>query len=138
MDKTAQYQLNQWAPSDRVLREDFNKDNQKLETALSTIRNEIPQIKIGTYVGTGLAGSEHKNSLTFDFKPRLVLILAPENPHYQFLILPDHNTGSCFVVGANQDSITVRWDHNTVSWWHYDRPYFQLNESGKTHYYFAI
>ena len=34
MNKTANYQLNQWAKSDRVLMEDFNADNVKLDAAL--------------------------------------------------------------------------------------------------------
>ena len=31
---TKNYQLNQWDAADRVLREDFNRDNQKIDTAL--------------------------------------------------------------------------------------------------------
>ncbi len=34
MDKTTHYQLNQWAPEDRILRTDFNADNAKLDQAL--------------------------------------------------------------------------------------------------------
>lgn len=34
MNHTQTYQLNQWDPDDRILREDFNADNQKLESAL--------------------------------------------------------------------------------------------------------
>ena len=37
MTKTEHYQLNQWAPTDRVLREDFNEDNRKIEEALGGI-----------------------------------------------------------------------------------------------------
>ena len=35
MQQTEQYQLNQWELADRVLMEDFNADNAKLETALA-------------------------------------------------------------------------------------------------------
>ena len=34
MKYTKNYQLNQWDAADRVLREDFNRDNQKIDTAL--------------------------------------------------------------------------------------------------------
>ena len=34
MKYTEHYQLNQWDAADRVLREDFNRDNQKIDTAL--------------------------------------------------------------------------------------------------------
>ena len=34
MTKTTNYQLNQWAKSDRILMEDFNADNEKIDAAL--------------------------------------------------------------------------------------------------------
>jgi len=34
VNKTNPYQLNQWEPTDRILREDFNRDNVNLENAL--------------------------------------------------------------------------------------------------------
>ena len=37
MRQTTNYQLSQWDASDRILREDFNADNAKLDAALSTI-----------------------------------------------------------------------------------------------------
>ena len=35
MNQTSNYQLNQWDAADRILREDFNADNAKIETALA-------------------------------------------------------------------------------------------------------
>ena len=35
MNKTQNYQLSQWEKSDKVLMEDFNEDNRKIEKALS-------------------------------------------------------------------------------------------------------
>ena len=37
MEQTNNYGLNQWDQQDRILREDFNADNAKIEAALSTI-----------------------------------------------------------------------------------------------------
>ena len=34
-NQTANYQLNQWEPTDQVLRTDFNADNAKLDAALA-------------------------------------------------------------------------------------------------------
>ena len=34
MTKTTNYQLNQWAKSDRIMMDDFNADNEKIEAAL--------------------------------------------------------------------------------------------------------
>ena len=42
MTKTEHYQLNQWEPTDRVLREDFNADNRKIEAALAA----VPPVKL--------------------------------------------------------------------------------------------
>ena len=38
MKYTEHYQLNQWDAADRVLREDFNADNRKLDAALTDIK----------------------------------------------------------------------------------------------------
>ena len=34
MRKTANYDLCQWDPEDRILREDFNRDNEKIDGAI--------------------------------------------------------------------------------------------------------
>ena len=47
--QTTNYGLNQWEPGDKVLREEFNGDNQKIDAALRT----IPRIVTGTYTGDG-------------------------------------------------------------------------------------
>ena len=38
MRKTEQYQLNQWDRSDRILMEDFNGDNARIDAALAALR----------------------------------------------------------------------------------------------------
>lgn len=41
MNQTSRYKLNQWDPEDRILREDFNADNAKLETALGGLNTSV-------------------------------------------------------------------------------------------------
>ena len=41
MQKTERYALNQWDPSDRILREDFNTDNAKIDAALGGMLNKM-------------------------------------------------------------------------------------------------
>ena len=41
MTKTTNYQLNQWDATDRVLRTDFNSDNQKIDAALKNAADPI-------------------------------------------------------------------------------------------------
>ena len=38
---TEKYELNQWLPTDPVIRTDFNEDNAKIEAALADLRNLI-------------------------------------------------------------------------------------------------
>ena len=44
MNYTQNYQLNQWEASDRVLREDFNSDNRKIDAAIAACRARDPQL----------------------------------------------------------------------------------------------
>lgn len=39
MNKTEKYQLNQWEKTDRIMMEDFNEDNAKLEAALADLED---------------------------------------------------------------------------------------------------
>ena len=41
MEKTRQYQLNQWAAEDRILREDFNRDNANVEAGLVALGERV-------------------------------------------------------------------------------------------------
>lgn len=80
---TAHYQLNQWEPTDQVLRTDFNADNAKVDAALADLAENVEgkaevsalaakadvaaleevkslalgraEIRLGTYVGNGEA-----------------------------------------------------------------------------------
>lgn len=42
MRKTANYELNQWDPGDRILREEFNADNAKIDNAIEAAREASP------------------------------------------------------------------------------------------------
>ena len=76
MTKTTNYQLNQWDPTDRVLRTDFNSDNQKIDAALGEIVGNALRIAYGTYDGTG--GSFYNGNtiqnIVIGFTPKVVFI----------------------------------------------------------------
>ena len=57
MTKTTNYQLNQWEPTDRVLREDFNADNRKIEEALDQLKNQRSLDLLYTYTAENSAES---------------------------------------------------------------------------------
>ena len=46
MKQTGNYKLNQWEKSDRIMMEDFNADNTKLEAALNAIWETFPLVKL--------------------------------------------------------------------------------------------
>ena len=72
MEHTSNYNLSQWAGEDRILREDFNADNAKIEAALLQHAAALAaagncKIVTGSYKGTNAYGSSGKSSLKFDF-----------------------------------------------------------------------
>ncbi len=103
------------------------------------------KIATGTYVGTGKYGSKNKNSLTFDFEPKIVHI-APDgngtNIHGgEFMI----GTGSYSTTGSytsafgqvaafDKNTLTLTWYHNING----GTAVGQLNVSGVTYRYVAI
>ena len=46
MKYTEHYQLKQWYAADRVLREDFNRDNEKIDAAITALRSACPRNKL--------------------------------------------------------------------------------------------
>ena len=80
MQKTENYQLNQWDKTDRIQMEDFNADNAKIDAALSVVAKQAAmvskcgncQIYYGSYVGKGTG----TNTLTFPKKPLFITIMG--------------------------------------------------------------
>ena len=124
-NQTPNYGLNQWSLDDSVVMADFNADNLKLEEALNTITASIPQIRTGTYTGTGEYGAEHPNVLTFDFTPKLVLIncLAEggegANGSDHFTLVAVHGTERCVISywNTSTSTVTLQWGNNALSWY---------------------
>ena len=70
MTKTTNYQLNQWAKSDRVMMDDFNADNAKIDAALGAL-----QIVTGIYTGSG-NDANCRVDVALGFRPEAVLVMA--------------------------------------------------------------
>ena len=87
-NKTSKLGLNQWLATDAILRSDFNSDNQKIDSALTT----IPNIVSGSYIGTGTYGVDNPRTLTFTFTPVLVVITTSSTDGVI--------SGSTFIVGG--------------------------------------
>ena len=72
MTKTTNYQLNQWAKSDRVMMDDFNADNAKIDAALKANADAIAAVGYvtGTYTGTG----SYPRTIDLGFQPKAVVV----------------------------------------------------------------
>ena len=135
MNKTANFQLTQWEKTDRILMEDFNRDNAAIDAALKGSADAVAalqtalekcgncRITISSYTGTGTLGEAHPTSLTFAEPPLLVFILGPESG-----FMARGRAMNAFQSSSNATPTTT-WsaDPKTVSWYTpYDAKY-QLN-----------
>lgn len=131
--QTQFFHLNQWLPDDPVLREDFNGDNQKLDSALNTLSNAVrlagnAHVEYASYVGNG-SGTV---SLTFSHTPLMVFVMG----EHSFLIPGGIQSGTLLHDGSSSGSrfqwkgSTVRWDTPSPAHWN--------NEKGKQYQYFVI
>ncbi len=120
MNHTNHSQLNQWEKSDRILMEDFNRDNARIDAALST----IPRIAAGTYTGTFPTNTRDDyitQEIHLGFRPKAVLILCDvssmesntllteDAPLYASGYLVGKVTADGFLAGSRADNINPRF-----------------------------
>ena len=74
VNKTQNYQLNQWEAEDRVLRTDFNADNAKIDEALAG----IPKVTFGSYIGDGALS----RTIPLPFTPNMVYLCRHDGPAF--------------------------------------------------------
>lgn len=94
------------------------------------------QIATGSYVGTGTAGSDNPNTLTFGFVAKLVIVFLSGTTWAMFI---NNNTSENKAVSAttNYGNNAYTFSGNSVSWYANSSNY-QLNGSGTDYYYIAI
>ena len=162
---TTNYQLNQWEPTDQVLRTDFNADNAKLDAALADLANSkadqsgldalsatvaghtaaIAQcgnckIVYGTYVGTGTYGQDFPSTLTFDYKSLLVSIMPADTSSMSVAIGFHAVRGSNFLytlADSFNSDVTLNWQDKALSWWGSSSSY-QYNMQNQAYCYVAL
>ena len=112
--QTPNYQLNQWSRDDRILMEDFNADNAKLDVAIAghegrvaALEQQAPkfgncQIWTTTYKGEGttdkFCGKDHPCTLTFPKRPLWAIIL--ESRGQSQLHIPPENAFAMYRVAS--------------------------------------
>ena len=166
MDKTRNYQLNQWAAGDKVQRIDFNADNAKIDAAiaavsaradalgtskadktalsalqadLDAVRAAIPKIAVGSYAGDGAAS----RTIHLGFTPKAVLVISSDGRlnatygYYGGLAV----TGGPVAVKDNEvialTATGFQVSHTTASHANYTE-YFTANEKSKVYHYLAV
>lgn len=138
MNCTENYQLNQWEKIDRVLMEDFNADNEKIDAALAemaqlAVRAGNCRIVYGSYQGTGTFGSSGANVLTFTGRPLAIMVTGM----YQFFSVRGAKSAVAY-YGSNQEAMeSLTWGETNVSWVSASAGQ-QLNENNTSYYYIAL
>ena len=117
MTKTTNYQLNQWAKSDRVMMDDFNADNTKIDAALKANAGNC-SIAISSYTGNGKYGSANPTVINFSKKP--TLFIARGKTAILFGTSADSNNNTVvwnYVNGVSVDSIPFVWNGTNASFY---------------------
>ena len=160
MQHTQNYQLSRWEKDDRIMMEDFNADNEKIDAALAakadaedvTALGESVnaalgsgghncRIICGSYTGTGTYGAASPTSLTTGFAPVLVIVQDTEHVGYDPAILIRGMT-----VGRNnsgKSTLAVSWRDDGVSWYTTNTSAnlpaaIQMNTAGQVYNYIAF
>ena len=115
--QTEHYQLNQWSLDDPVQMEDFNQDNRKVDQALNWLMNNRTRVVLGSYTGTGKYGEKNPNTLTFDFTPKLLLMLGNGLGGHFLLTYPAVTTYAPPDATSSFSELKFTWTDNSISWY---------------------
>lgn len=150
---TEHYGLSQWERTDKVVMEDFNADNAKIDAAIKAVERRADakadtsalealsqtvagrgncQIVTGQYIGYGQYGQSSPNSLTFEKPPVLVLI-----SEYNTLVMAQGSSHGFVLQNGTSEMVDVSWSGNSVSWYD-NNVYDQMNAAGKVYHYVAF
>ena len=144
---TSNYTLPPWVATDAFKREDFNDAFSKIDTQIKSAKDNASaavangvKIATGTYTGTGQHGSSHKNTLTFQFAPKLVFIKHYSDATPFGFFYPGQSEAGYNVSSSSSNSLEISWSNGgkTLSWYHYQYESYQFNDSGEKYFYLAI
>ena len=144
-NQTPNYRLSQWERTDRVLMEDFNADNAKIDAALAGLAGQVAgkaaqsaldalsqtvaghtaalsrkgncRVEILSYAGSGEYGAAHPNTLTFSGRPAFFLGFGGQTVLF-------YTRGSTHISSLHNGGynyvfygLPTTWSGNTVSWY---------------------
>ena len=154
MKQTTQFGLNQWEQTDRILMEDFNRDNAKVEAALAEVSASAAasaatlaqhtaaiaklgncQIYTTSYTGTAKNGAANPTVLYFPKRPMLVFIFGGGR---WFMGHPDSGIAYSQNSGGNAAACAISRSGNQISLHSEADPDKQMNGYGKTYSVLAL
>lgn len=146
MQKTLHYELKKPEITDPLQVADFNENSDLIDAALGAMAASISNCRVayGSYSGTNEYGAESPVTLSFDFKPLLVVVsddkygTFPSNP----MVLSFGQSVGLSVCGLQNDSVesvmSVSWGSNSVSWYNASKAIWQNNGANHTYHYVAL
>lgn len=153
MQKTENYQLNQWDKTDRIQMEDFNADNAKIDAAIkeakdaaavaAALATSTSKLHFGTYTGNGA----ESRTISLGFTPKAVYtchqggytmyVSGALMYFYGGLALPDAPViiNDVTLISIADGGICVTNTTNNSS----NNPkYFLANNNGQLYHYIAV
>ena len=141
LNQTANYGLSQWETSDRILMENFNSDNSKIDAALKEHDDELSakgncQIWTTSYVGSGNYGEDNPSTLAFPFAPAMVLIVG----HFSAAVTTGGATSLISFQSSDTVSCNTSWsqDGTQLTWYNTQHEDDQMNSSDWTYWVVAV
>ena len=154
-NQTTNYQLNQWEPTDQVLRTDFNADNVKLDTALAGLAakgTELEadlaaaaagagncQMELFTYTGTGTCGAGNATKVRFTHLPEIFFIGGSESLMFgrggnpQMTLIAQNIYSDTFI----NESVNS-WSGTQLSITHADNARYQMNNKDEIYWVLGL
>ena len=112
-----------------------------LTDVLGNVFTAWPRVEVGSYVGTGLYGSENPTKLSFDENPDIIILgngigTGAFGSTPPLVVLWGITTSLGESSGSSWTN-TISYSENTISWYG-QAANAQYNSSGKTYYYITI
>lgn len=109
-----------------------------LYSAIADVVGAAAKIATGSYTGTGQYGSSNKNTLTFDFVPKLLIIRGTWGNGFNDAVVTFVSPATTYADMIGSDAVfgTISWG-TTVEWYSTINFMTQGNSSSK-YYYVAV
>ena len=139
MTHTTNYNLNKFEAADRVTRDGFNQNADRIDAAIKSVADAAAggvRIEAGTYTGTGTFWQNNPNSLTFSAQPLLLFVCG--NGFMYAMRGQSLTIGDGYDGGSAGYQLYLTWSGNTVSWYSGHGATYQLNKADQVYSYIAL